>query len=91
MINGTKGTKSRAIRRKMYACRKRLGFTCAEVADMADICREHYIKIENGVNTPSRAVLQRIAKVLRVEDFEQLYEIEEVTAEDKKEFLKRVS
>ena len=43
-----KRTKSKFVRRKMQACRQRLGLTCQQVADKSYITREYYIKIENS-------------------------------------------
>ena len=38
-----KRTKSKYVRRKMQACRQRLGLTCQQVADKSYITREYYI------------------------------------------------
>jgi DNA-binding XRE family transcriptional regulator len=73
----------------MQACRQRLGLTCEEVARIATISREYYIKIENGQNTPSRTTMMQIAEALQVDckkditAWAKLYELQAV--EDKED------
>lgn len=73
-----KRTKSKFVRRKMQACRQRLGLTCQQVADKACITREYYIKIENGQATPSRVTMMAIADALQTKRWDLLYELQSV-------------
>jgi len=73
-----KRTKSKFVRRKMQACRQRLGLTCQQVADRSYITREYYIKIENGQATPSRVTMMSIAKALQAKRWDLLYELQSV-------------
>lgn len=78
MSNTVKRTKSKYIRRKMLACRHRLGLTCQQVADKSFITREYYIKIENGQATPSRVTMMSIAEALQSKRWDLLYELQSV-------------
>lgn len=78
MSNGAKRTKSKLVRRKIIACRRRLGLTCEQVASAACISREYYIKIENGQNTPSRVTMMKIAEVLKAAKWWELFELQAV-------------
>ena len=78
-----KRTKSPYVRRKIQACRQRLEMTCEQVAKEACMSREYYIKIENGQNTPSRITMMKIAEVLHVKKWWDLFELQAV--ETKKE------
>lgn len=82
MSYNLKRTNSVFIRRKMLACRQRLGLTCNQVAELAHITRAYYIKIENGQAAPSRLTMMDIAKALKVERWDLLYELQSV-ADDK--------
>ena len=82
MSNTAKRTKSPFVRRKIQACRQRLGLTCEEVAKEACICREYYIKIENGQNAPSRLTMMKIAEVLKVKNWADLYELQAVNGSE---------
>lgn len=73
-----KRTKSKYVRRKMLACRQRLGLTCQQVADKSYITREYYIKIENGQATPSRITMMKIAEALQSKRWDLLYELQSV-------------
>ena len=77
-----KRTKSKYIRRKMLACRTRLGLTCQEVADKAMMSREYYIKVENGQNTPSRITMMKIGEALQTKKWYDLYELQAVADEE---------
>lgn len=76
-MNRNKSTKSRFIRRKMIACRIRLGMTQQEVADKANIARTYYTQIENGKVMPSIFVLQSIGEALKT-DWKEIVDIQEV-------------
>ena len=82
MGNCLKRTKSKLVRRKMMACRQRLGLTCEQVALLASMSREYYIKVENGQNTPSRTTMMKIAEALKTEKWWELFELQAVE-EDK--------
>lgn len=73
-----KRTKSRYVRRKLMACRQRLGLTLQQVADLSGISRPHYNHIENAKYTPRIKTMQKIAEVLKVNNYELLYEIQDV-------------
>lgn len=73
-----KRTKSKYVRRKMQACRQRLGFTCQQVADKAFITREYYIKIENGQSAPARLTMMLIGEALQTKRWDLLYELQSV-------------
>lgn len=77
-----KRTKSKYIRRKMLACRTRLGLTCQEVADKAMMSREYYIKVENGQSTPSRITMMKIGEALQTKKWYDLYELQAVADEE---------
>ena len=73
------------VRRKMLACRKRLGLTQKEVADAAHIQRHYYTMIENGQSMPSIYVLKDIAEALKTnwKDIVDLQKIKEETTSEK--------
>lgn len=79
-MNTAKRTESPMIRRKMLACRKRLGLTQQQVADAAHIKRHYYTMIENGQRMPSIYVLKDIAEVLKT-DWKEIVDLQQVKEE----------
>ena len=75
--------KSPVMRRKMYACRKRLQFSQVYVAEKVGITQTYYSLIENGLKTPSRLVMLRIAEVLKVKRWWELYDLQVIDNERK--------
>lgn len=58
------------IHNRLLAIRRELGLTQQEVADMAQIDRTYYVKIEKNGRVPSLPIAFRLARVLgrRIED-----------------------
>ena len=65
------------MRRKMIACRKKLGLSQTQVADAVGINRSYYANIESARNMPSYPVLRRIADVLKTK-VELIVDVSEV-------------
>lgn len=76
-MNGTKTTKSRYVRRKLLACRLRLGLTQKQVADAIGITEGYYNCIENGLRMPSIYTWRLLGGVLRA-DWKELIDLQEV-------------
>lgn len=58
--------------KKLKMLREKSGFKQDEIADKAGISQAHYCNIENGKDSPSLKVLERIAAALNQEAWEFL-------------------
>lgn len=61
------------MRRNLYAARMRMGLSMQEVARRVGINPGYYSRIENDQREPSPTVMARIADVLNVAHFGDLY------------------
>ena len=67
-----KRTKSDNINNKLVMYRLLRHYTQQQVADLANIARPYYVKIENGQCTPSINTYKDIARALGVPNWKEL-------------------